>query len=47
MRRICLTPPEAGPEIQSKKSDELMKSAPEFDEYLIETAFEARLIYAK
>ena len=36
MRRICLTPPEAGPEIQSKKSDELMKSAPEFDEYLIE-----------
>ena len=36
MRRIRLTPPEAGPEIQSKKSDELMKSAPEFDEYLIE-----------
>ena len=36
MRRICLTPPEAAPEIQSKKSDELMKSAQEFDEYLIE-----------
>ena len=36
IRRICLlTPAEAGPEIQSKKSDELMKFAPEFDEYLI------------
>ena len=34
-RIFLLTPAEPGPEIQSKKSDELIKFAPKFDEYLI------------